>query len=273
MNLTDPRTIFDCNERVREQRPLVQNIANFVSMTISANVLLAAGSSPAMVHAAEEVDDFSAIASALCINIGTLSPDWVRSMKVAAEWYGRRGKPWLLDPVGVGATKLRDRTAAELIALRPTAIRANAGEILALAGQSGSVRGVDSAAGSKAAIGAAIALAKSTGAIVAATGETDYVTDGRQLIAIEGGHALMPVSTALGCALSSLCGAFLAVAEPMPAMISALAVYAAAGKIAGKRVKGPGHLPAELCDALHNLCEADIAANSVVRSLPVTEVA
>jgi hydroxyethylthiazole kinase len=273
MNPTDPAAIFDCYRRLRETRPLVQNIANFVSMTISANVLLAAGASPAMVHAAEEAEDFSAIASSLSINIGTLSPDWVRSMKIAAECYGRRGKPWLLDPVGVGATRLRDRTAAELIALRPTAIRANAGEILALAGQIGATKGVDSTAGSNAAVGAAIRLAQSAGAIVAVTGETDYVTDGQKLVAIEGGHPLMPLSTALGCGLSSLCAAFLAVAEPMEALVSGLTVYAAAGKIAGSGLKGPGHLPAELCDALYNLREAEIAANARVRAMPVEEVA
>ncbi|MCB1456901.1 MAG: hydroxyethylthiazole kinase [Nitratireductor sp.] len=256
-----PEAAFSRLESLRARRPLVQNITNFVAMTVSANVLLALGASPAMVHAAEEAEDFAKIASSLVVNIGTLTPAWVASMQVAAAEYLRLGKPWVLDPVGVGATRLRNETAASLIQLKPAVIRGNAGEILALSGSMGGVKGVDSTAGSNAAIAPAISLARSSGAIIAVTGETDYVTDGQKVISVAGGHALMPQSTALGCALSAVVAAFVADNDPVDATVSALAVYAAAGAIAGRRVRGPGHLPAELCDALYNLTTADLSAN------------
>lgn len=122
--------------RVREMVPLVQCITNYVSMDIMANTLLAAGASPAMVHALEEIHEFTALTSALCINIGTLSPDWIFSMKVAATRANEMRKPWVLDPVGVGATQFRTEKCVELIRLKPTVIRGNASEIMALVGSS-----------------------------------------------------------------------------------------------------------------------------------------
>ena len=110
---------FPVLEKLRENRPLVHNITNFVTMAVSANVLLAVGASPAMVHAREEIEDFSAIASSLVVNIGTLSSAWVDSMIDAARLYGAAGKPWVLDPVGVGATGLRTRVSADLVSMRP----------------------------------------------------------------------------------------------------------------------------------------------------------
>lgn len=259
-----PAAIFAQLEKLRRERPLVQNITNFVTMATSANVLLAAGASPAMVHAREEVEDFAAIASSLVVNIGTLSPSWTVSMKLAATSYRGLGKPWVLDPVGVGATRFRTGASAELQALGPSAIRANASEVMALAGAASAVRGVDSTAASRVAVDAAIKLAHAGGAIVAVTGEVDYVTDGDRLVMVEGGHPLMPLSTGLGCALSALVAAFLAVAPPFEATVAAIAVYAAAGRLAGARLAGPGHLPAELCDALHRMDETALGSNCTV---------
>src|SRR4249920_701142 len=123
-------------EALRARRPLVHNITNYVAMTVSANVLLALGASPAMVHAVEEVEDFVAISNALAINIGTLSPRWVEAMRLAAAKAVALGKPWVLDPVGCGATPYRTGVAAELATLKPTIIRGNASEIMSLAGAS-----------------------------------------------------------------------------------------------------------------------------------------
>src|SRR6185436_3987523 len=163
---------------LRARRPLVHNITNYVAMTVSANVLLAIGASPAMVHAVEEVEDFVAISGALAINIGTLSPRWVEAMRLAAAKAVELGKPWVLDPVGCGATPYRTGVAVELAGMRPTIIRGNASEIMSLAGAAGAGgRGVDSTASSDAAVVAGKALAQKTGAVVAITGETDYVTD------------------------------------------------------------------------------------------------
>ena len=240
--------------KLRARRPLVQNITNYVAMTVSANVLLALQASPAMVHAAEEVEDFVAISDALVINVGTLSPPWVEAMRRAAARAGTLGKPWVLDPVGCGATPYRTRVSAQLAGMRPSIIRGNASEIMSLAGASGSgPKGVDSAASSDDALLAAAALARSTGAAVGVPGATDYVTDGTRLVAIESGHLLMPLSTALGCSLSAVTAAFAASETPFAAAAAALAVFGAAGAEAAERCRGPGHLPAELCDALYLL--------------------
>jgi hydroxyethylthiazole kinase len=220
------------------------------------------------VHAEEEIDDFAQIASSLVVNIGTLSPAWIGSMTRAAGAFNRLGKPWVLDPVAVGATRLRDATAAQLMALKPTIIRGNASEILALAGASaGASKGVDSTAGSDAAVDAARRLALVEKTVVAVTGEVDYVTDGEIIVAVEGGDAMMPLSTALGCSLSGLVAAFATLTAPVPAAVAALAVYAAAGKIAAKDLKGPGFLPQALCDALYTLDAAGLAGNCVVREV------
>jgi hydroxyethylthiazole kinase len=247
-------TIAAALTKLRERRPLVQNITNYVAMTVSANVLLALRASPAMVHAVEEVEDFVAISDALVINVGTLSPRWVEAMRQAATRANALGKPWVLDPVGCGATPYRTGVSAELAAMHPRIIRGNASEILSLAGAAVSgPKGVDSAASSDDALAATGALSRTTGAVVAVTGATDYVTDGTHLVGIESGHAMMPFSTALGCSLSAVTAGFAAVARPLEAAVAALAVFGAAGAEAAERCRGPGHLPAELCDALYLL--------------------
>jgi hydroxyethylthiazole kinase len=162
-----------------------------------------------MVHAAEEVEDFVAISDALAVNIGTLSPSWVTAMRAAVAKAKALGKPWVLDPVGCGATPYRTKVSVALAALAPSVIRGNASEILSLAGQTGKAgKGVDSLASADDATSAAAVLARRTGAVVAVTGAVDYVTDGASEVAVHAGHALMPLSTALGCALSAVTAAF-----------------------------------------------------------------
>ena len=245
------------------RRPLVHNITNYVAMTVSANVLLALGASPAMVHAVEEVEDFVAISDALAVNIGTLSPPWVDAMRAAVARANALGKPWVLDPVGCGATAYRTQVAVELAGLKPSVIRGNASEIMSLSGQVGAGgKGVDSTAPAEYATSAAAALAQRTGSIVAITGETDYVSDGMSLVAVHAGHALMPLSTALGCSLSAVTAAFTAVRPPREAAIAALVVFGGAGSVAAQHCNGPGHLPAEICDALHRMDRATLAAHA-----------
>jgi hydroxyethylthiazole kinase len=269
--MTTQPPLIDCayvarlHAELRRQNPLVHNITNFVVMPLSANVLLALGASPAMVHAVEEVEDFVSISSALVVNIGTLSPRWVDAMQLAAARAVALGKPWVLDPVGCGATPYRTRVAAQLADQKPTIIRGNASEILSLAGAAAAGgKGVDSTADSDAAVSAALQLAKRTGAVVAVTGAIDYATDGEQVVAIQGGAELMTLSTGLGCALSASVAAFAALAPPLAAASAALAVYGAAGKHAATSCKGPGHLPAQLCDALYAMDEQLLTQNTKI---------
>lgn len=245
---------------MRARQPLVQCITNFVSMNVMANVLLASGAAPAMVHAEPEAAEFAGIASALVINIGTLSPDWVASMRKAAHAARAAGTPWVLDPVAVGATAYRREVGAELLALRPDVIRGNASEIMALAGQGGAAQGVDAADGVEAAETAARDLARACGGVVIASGPVDFVTDGTRVARIANGHELMPRVTALGCALSGVVAGFVAGAEDrFMAATAALAFYGLAGERAGTVAGGPGSFAAIFLDALAKLAPEDLA--------------
>jgi len=240
--------------RVRERSPLIHNITNLVAMNTMANVLLAIGASPAMVHAREEAAEFTEIADALTVNIGTLSPYWVEAMIEAAEAARLVGKPWVLDPVAVGATAYRRETGARLLERLPTVVRGNASEIIALEAGGAGGRGVDSSDPAEAAEQAAVRLARRTGGVVAVTGEVDLVTDGRRLARVRGGHPLMPRVTTLGCSLTGVVAAFVAGAEDaFAATVAALACYAAAGEIAGETARGPGSFAVAFLDALHAL--------------------
>lgn len=236
---------------VRAQSPLVQCITNYVSMDITANVLNAAGASPAMVHDEAESGEFAALASALVVNIGTPSPPWVAGMRAAATVAAETGTPWVLDPVAVGATAYRRRIVADLMELRPTVLRGNASEIGTLATAVAGGRGVDADTDPAAVLEPARRLARETGITVAVTGAEDFVTDGTRTVFVGGGDPRMPMITALGCALSGLTGAYLAVEpDPVRAVAGALAAMADAGAGAGVQAGGPGSLRWALLDQL-----------------------
>jgi hydroxyethylthiazole kinase len=249
-------------QAIRQRAPLVHNITNFVAMEVVANCLLALGASPAMVQAEEEVEDFLSIANALVVNIGTLSSGQLAAMRRAGARAAALGRPWVLDPVGAGATPWRTRAAAGLIGLHPTVIRGNASEILALAGAAaGPTRGVDSSRGSDEAVDAAAHLARSSGAVVAVTGEIDRITDGEHWRKVSNGDARMTRVTALGCAASAVIGAFLTVEpDPLEAATQGLATFGLAGERAAARAAGPGSLRWQIVDELALLEEATVRA-------------
>ncbi|MDH7794719.1 MULTISPECIES: hydroxyethylthiazole kinase [unclassified Beijerinckia] len=258
-------------DQMRAARPLVQNITNYVSMDIAANALLAVGASPAMVHAPEESPQFVALAGALVINIGTLSAETARSAQVATTAARQLGRPWLFDPVGVGATDYRNDVALELMENHPAILRGNASEIMAIARLAGlttasaAPRGVDSANTTSEAELLCVELAQRAGCVVVATGEVDVVTDGQQIVRLANGSPLMTRVTALGCSLSSVMGAFLAIAPPFDAAIAALAVYGVAGDIAAETTKHPGSFRVAFIDALDAITPADIATRLKVQ--------
>lgn len=257
--MVSPLDVWTTFAAVRERGPLVHNITNYVAMDLSANALLAAGASPAMVHAQDEAADFAGIADAVVINIGTLSPPWVDAMHAAATTAAGRGIPWILDPVGVGATQYRTKTATDLLDRNPSVIRGNASEILALAGAAEGGKGVDSAHEASDAADAARELAGRTGGIVAVTGAADLVTDGKNVVTVRGGHPMMSRITALGCAASALVGAFTAVElDRLTATTAALAILGVAGERAATDSPGPGTLRFRILDELHTLDERSV---------------
>ncbi|PIE82837.1 MAG: hydroxyethylthiazole kinase [Candidatus Contendobacter odensis] len=245
-------------EAVRMQKPLVHSITNLVVTNTTANVLLATGASPAMVHSLDEVERFAPQAKALVINIGTLDSKCLAAMKLAILTANSAGIPWVLDPVGAGATPYRLQAAMALGYQKPSVIRGNASEILALTyGSDGVGKGVDSVDSSEAALGAAQSLAVDRNAIVAVTGAVDYVTDGKQVIGIANGHPLMTSVTGLGCSATAVVGACLAVEpDPVVAAVAGLALFDIAGEQAAKAAQGPGSLQAGLLDVLYGLDQA-----------------
>lgn len=244
---------------LRDQNPLVQCITNYVAMNVAANVVLAAGASPAMVHAPEEIADFTPICGALTVNIGTLSASWQASMVAAATLANTHNIPWVLDPVAHFISNYRKNAAQELLALRPTIVRGNASEILALAGQAGAGKGADSGDSVDAAQGAAKALAAQFGTVVAITGPLDYVTDGTQEARVSGGSPLMPQVTALGCSQTALVGAYAATGPAFDAALAALAHFKVAGSAAAKLANGPGSFQMHFLDALAATQPAEFA--------------
>jgi len=235
---------------LRAQTPLVHCITNYVAMNVAANVVLAAGASPAMVHAPEELDSFTPMCGALTVNIGTLSAPWVDSMTRAAQVARANEIPWVLDPVAHFISGFRSSAAQELLALGPSILRGNASEIITLAGQAGSGKGADSGDSVADAEDAARALARDRGLVVAVTGPQDFVTDGTRSAHVAGGSELMPKVTALGCSQTALMGAYAAVGPAFDAALAALAHFKLAGTRAAARAEGPGSFQVHFLDAL-----------------------
>ena len=227
--------------RVRSQKPLIHCITNQVVQNFTANILLAIGASPAMVIAREEVQSFVTVANSLLINIGTVYQATSESMLLAAQQARESNVPWVLDPVAVGTVlPFRTRIAHELLAFRPDVIRANAAEILTL----------DSQDSTEAALDSALRLAEQYQTIVAVTGETDYITDGKTIYAIKGGDVALTRVTGTGCSLSAMVAALIAGAEDkLLATATACYMMKQAAELANKQ-SGLGTFAVSLLDQL-----------------------
>lgn len=247
---------------IREQAPLIHNITNFVVMNHTANVLLALGASPVMAHAEEEVEDMVRLAGALVVNMGTLSPAWVRGMERAMRAAREAGVPIVYDPVGAGATPYRDAMNNRLLsAVSPTIVRGNGSEIMAVAADFGlgaavRTKGVDSTAGSGTAVAAASALSESLHAVVVVSGPTDYIVNGSMVLENAHGTPMMTRVTGMGCAATAVCGAFAAVNDdPAAAAFHAMTVMGVCGERAAAASNGPGSFQAAFLDTLYGFGE------------------
>jgi hydroxyethylthiazole kinase len=239
--------------RLRERRPLVHQITNYVVMNETANVTLALGALPVMAHAREEVEEMVALAGALVINIGTLSSHWVEAMLLAGKAANSRDVPVVLDPVGAGATRYRTETAKRILdEVKVTVLRGNQGEVATLVGVEAEVRGVESIEVGGEAADLALAAARSLSLVASVTGPVDHVSDGERVLAIANGHELLAAVTGTGCMSSALTGCFLAAkpASPLEAGAEALAVFGVAAEDAALAAKGPGSFHVALYDAL-----------------------
>ncbi|WP_409306947.1 hydroxyethylthiazole kinase [Pectobacterium sp. B1J-3] len=234
--------------------PLVHCLTNDVVQSFTANVLLALNASPAMVVDPDEAAQFSALADALLINIGTLEHDRADAMLAAIQSANQAGTPWVLDPVAVGGLTYRTRFAHELLTLAPAAIRGNASEIMALSGMNTQGRGVDSTSDSLSALPAARELARRLSTVVAVTGERDYVTDGQRDFLISGGDKMMTRVVGTGCALSAVVAGFCALeGDRLQHVAAACHVMSFAGERAASLAQGPGSFIPAFLDQLYGL--------------------
>ena len=240
-------------EELRERKPLVHQITNYVVMNETANATLALGALPVMAHAREEVEEMVALAGALVLNIGTLSPHWVEAMLLAGKAANEHGVPVVLDPVGAGATRYRTDTVRRLLdGVKVAVLRGNQGEVATLVGIEAEVRGVESIGAGSDPADLARTAGRTLGLVASVTGPVDHVSDGDRVLAVANGHELLAAVTGTGCMSSAITGCFLAVARdrPLEAAAAALAAFGVAAEDAAREANGPGSFHVGLYDAL-----------------------
>jgi hydroxyethylthiazole kinase len=241
---------------LRERKPLIHQITNYVVMNETANATLAIGALPVMAHAMEEVEEMASVAGALVLNIGTLSRHWIVAMLLAGKAANAAGVPVVLDPVGVGATTFRTETAKKILAGVDVAIvRGNAAEVAALAGLEAEIRGVESIGVEAGGPTIARTAASRLGVVASVTGSVDHVSDGTRTLTVANGDTLLATITGSGCMASTITGCFAAVRgdAPVPAAAFALAAFGVAAEDAAQGAQGPGTFHARLYDALYAL--------------------
>jgi len=253
---------------LREKKPLIHNITNYVVMNYTANALLACGASPVMAHASDEVEEMVSLAGALVLNIGTLTPYWIDSMLKAGKRANELNVPIILDPVGSGATKLRTDSAKQLIdELSISVVRGNASEVLSLAHEGSRTKGVDSIHTVDDAADAALILAKELNTTLAITKTVDLITDGKLIYRVFNGHELMGYVTGTGCTATVIIGAFLAVdRDPVEATTTALAYFGLAGEKAAIKSQAPGSFQVAVLDALYTIDEKQMGEGAKIHT-------
>lgn len=263
-------TICTAVQAVRERAALTHCITNNVVTGFTANVLLALGASPAMVDIVGEAGDFTRVADGLLTNLGTPTPEQRKATIEAVVSAQASGTPWVLDPVAVGSLKIRTDFAQQLRDLRPTVIRGNPSEIIALAGFGAGGRGVDTSDSVESAMEAARSLAERFGTVVAVSGPTDAIVTADRVAEVGGGSALLTKVTGGGCALGAVIAAFCgSITNPFEATIAAHATYSAAAELAQARSQGPGSFAVAFLDALAEVGPDHIASIPVRRSAEV----
>jgi hydroxyethylthiazole kinase len=263
-----PESCADLLTRIKEKRPLIHHITNYVTVNDCANITLCIGAAPVMAEAPEEAGEMVAMADALVLNIGTLTGQLVGVMLEAGGRANECDIPVILDPVGAGATRMRtDASLVLLDRLEIAVLKGNAGEIGVLAGAGGKVRGVDSQGSGGDALAIAQAFADNAGITVVVTGATDIVTDGARVLLVDNGHEMMGRLSGTGCMAASLAGAFAAVSDDyVLSSAAALAVFGLAGEKAAPRAAGPYSFRTALFDELAAMRPGDLVRGATIRS-------
>lgn len=280
--------IYELYCRVRELRPLVHVVTNFVIMNETANALLAIGASPTMSWAGEDAEYLSKISDSLCINIGTPVKDRIDVMESLMLFAQDTGKPVVLDPVGSGAGEYRTGIAKRLFSIAPhKIIRGNASEVCSLVDNNHTTRGIENNVALKEAKKILMGHGRANGettfnmdiqsgldsilkfsCCLIVSGSKDMVFDKNGGITLENGSSLMNAVTGTGCILSAITAAFYAVSDNGgEAAIAACSIAGIAGELAAQKASGPGTFMAHFLDSLYNLDEKTLETRLKVASM------
>lgn len=255
-------------EKVRATNPLVHHITNWVTIYDCAQVVKSLGASPVMAHAHEEVEEMCDIASALVLNIGTLTTEIIKSMKLAAAVANKRKIPVVLDVCGAGATSFRDKMSFELLdTVHIDVLKGNCSEIARIAGRQVRTKGVDVGDVNEDLLDIAheISLKRDCTAVI--TGKRDVITDGEKCFTVDNGSEMMTRVVGTGCMATSVIGAFVAASpeDLASAATAGLCCYGVAAEIAASSAKGPMQFKHALMDSLHSLTEGQVTGMQKVR--------
>lgn len=258
-------------ENVRKKAPLIHNITNYVTVNDCANILLACGGSPIMADDAEEAEEITTICGGLNINIGTLNQRTIPAMLAAGKKANQLGHPVVLDPVGAGASRLRTKTALQLLEeVQFTVIRGNISEMKVLALGKGNTRGVDADFADQITednLEQMVAFAKEfsdkTGAVIAVTGAIDLVADKKKAFCIYNGHRDMSRITGTGCQLSAMTAAYVTAnpSDPLTAAAAAVCAMGLCGEIGRERMSekdGNSSYRNYIIDAVYHLTPEEL---------------
>lgn len=264
------QNIVKAVEDVRATNPMAGSVTNTVTIDFVANAQLAVGGSAAMVYLPDEGECLVAAGGAVYLNMGTQFPIYTETIPRTAAAAFNAGKPWVIDPVGIGIGQQRTDLLLEVKQYKPTIIRGNASEIIALAGlwnlegtteDLSRARGVDSTDEVAAARDAAVALARYTGGAVAVSGQTDLVTNGEIVAYSRGGSSLMSKVTGFGCSQGGVLAVYACVADPFTAALAGVAHYNIAGTRAKQSASAPASFKVAFIDELYRVSPKDIANN------------
>jgi len=242
-------------EKIRETKPVIHHLTNWVSIYDCANIVKVLGASPVMAHAKEEVAEMAKIASALVLNIGTLTVDFVEAMKIAARSANEKGIPVVLDACGVGATRLRDEKCLELLdETRIDIIKGNASEIARVNGENVRTKGVDAVCVNKDLLEISRGLSQKRKCTVVITGKEDIVANENKIYLVKNGDPMLTHIVGTGCMVASVIGAFAAV-EPDFAYAAAagLVCFEIAAECAAKKSSGPATFKEKMFDCVFRL--------------------
>ncbi|MFA5090180.1 MAG: hydroxyethylthiazole kinase [Candidatus Omnitrophota bacterium] len=241
--------------RIKKQRPLIHHLTNWVTIYGCANIVKAIGGSPVMAHAKEEVAEMAGMASALVLNTGTITVDFLRAMKIAARSANKKGIPVILDACGAGATIFRDKSCFQLLNdVRVDILKGNVSEIARIAGEDVRTKGVDSTRIKIDMRRLARGLALKRRCTVVVTGQEDIVCDGQKTFIIKNGHPMMGYMVGTGCMAASVIATFAAVEKDSAhAAVCGLLCFEVAAECAAKKSKGPGSFKDNLYDCMYAL--------------------